>query len=354
MSEWKNIGTLLIEYGLITETDLKEGISHQEKSGIRLGEALVKLGKVSMEDIDYVLSRQLDIPFVIVEDITVDPDLLSQFEKTFLIQNKVLPLHESHDQISIVMQDPFNRSAIDTVSDTIKKKVNVSSGNGDKIEELLRVSFEKVGIPTLVSSIKEIIEKIRDTSFYRIDFFLDEHECSISVFGNGIIKEMLKVKAAFNKEDVFRSFDSLDIPLLYDIACSEGSTFLAIYPLTNRMPLTGYPVIVGCYGLYLPDHVSFADANVYRMPHLFHSSDPPMGYPFLTTKTGHTGHDMIIYTLDSMPKKTAECYVHTFIPEVCIACNGHGCNTCSELGYTFYKMEGMYSAEDIRKRMKDK
>ena len=354
MSAWKDIGTLLLEYGLITGSDLEEGIRHHEKTGLRLGEALAKLGKVTMEDIDYVLSKQLDIPFVIVEDINIDPDLLGKFEKTFLIRNRVLPLHESDDQVSIAMEDPFNRSAIDTVSDTIRKKVNVSTGNGEKIEDLLKVSFEKVGIPELVGSIEGIIEKIRDTSFYRIDFFLDEHECTLNVFGCGIIKEIMKVKGIFSKDDVLKSFDSLDIPVLYDITFSEGSVFLAIYPLTNSMTLTGYPAIIGCYGLYLSDNISFTDAHVYRMPCPLNSSKPPKGYPFLATKNDMPGHDMIIHTVDSMPQHSAKCHVHVYIPDVCTMCNGQGCSSCRDLGYEFNKMEGMYSTEDIRKRMKEK
>ncbi len=354
MPAWKNIGTLLLEYGLITDSDLKEGIRHQEKTGLRLGEALAKLGKVTREDIDYVLSRQLDIPFIIVEDIHVNPELLIKFEKDFLIQNRVLPLHESDDQISIAIEDPFNKSAIDTVSDLIRKEVNVSTGNGDKIENLLRVSFKKVGIPELVASIEEVIGKIRDTSFYRIDFFLNDNECMINIFGAGILKELMKITGSFSNDDVFGSFDSLDIPLLYDIAYSEGSAFLAIYPLTNRMTLSGYPAITGCYGLYLPEDISFTDANVFRMSHLLHSSTPPVGYHFLATKTHMPGHDMIMYTVDSMPQGSAECYVHVYIPEICIACNGQGCSSCRDLGYEFNKIEGMYSTEDIRKRMKEK
>jgi hypothetical protein len=78
---WKDIGTLLLEYGLIAEKDLTEGVKLQKETGLRLGEALVQLGKISMEDIDWVLSKQLDIPFVIVEDISPNYELLNKFQK---------------------------------------------------------------------------------------------------------------------------------------------------------------------------------------------------------------------------------------------------------------------------------
>ena len=120
------------------------------------------------------------------------------------------------------------------------------------------------------------------------------------------------------------------------------------------MTLTGYPVIAGSYGLYLPEDISFTDANVYRMSNLLRSGNPPMGYPFLATKTDIAGHDMTIYTVDSMLQDSPECYVNVYIPDVCTACNGQGCSSCRDLGYEFNKMEGIYSADDIRKRMKEK
>ena len=81
MSKWKDLGTLLQEYGLITGNDLEEGLTLQKESGLRLGEALAQLGKISAEDIEWVLSKQLDVPFVIVDDVTVNPDLLYKFQK---------------------------------------------------------------------------------------------------------------------------------------------------------------------------------------------------------------------------------------------------------------------------------
>ena len=59
MSKSKEIGRLLLEYGLINNDDLNEGLKFQKERGLRLGEALAELGKVNMDDIDWVLSKQI-------------------------------------------------------------------------------------------------------------------------------------------------------------------------------------------------------------------------------------------------------------------------------------------------------
>ena len=61
--KWKDLGTLLLEFGLLTDNDLEEGIKLQKETGLRLGEALVKLGKTSMEDIDWVPEQAAQYPF---------------------------------------------------------------------------------------------------------------------------------------------------------------------------------------------------------------------------------------------------------------------------------------------------
>ena len=203
MSKWKSIGQLLLEFGLINESDLQEGLDFHKETGIRLGEALVKLRRVSMEDINWVLSKQLDIPFVIVEDIIPNDELFSKFKKEFLLINKMIPLYESDDQISVVTEDPFNETAVDVIEASFGKKVNISTGSGNKIEEVLRNTYKKTIYPELINSLEDILKKIKDTSFYRIDFFVDENSCRINVFGFGIVKNMLTMQGTFVMADIF-------------------------------------------------------------------------------------------------------------------------------------------------------
>jgi hypothetical protein len=351
-NKWKDIGTLLLEYGLMTDNDLKEGIKLQKETGLRLGEALVKLGKVSMEDIDWVLSKQLDIPFVIVEDITPNCELLSRFPKEFLIENKILPLYETDEQISIVAEDPLNKPAIAFIEESLSKKVNISTGSGRKIKELLINTFKEIVFPELVSALEDITGRVKKTSFYRIDFLLGEQSCSINIFGFGILKNAATIRGIFSRDDVFTAFNELNIPFLYDHASSGKRDFVITYPLLNRFDLKGLPAVVGEYGLFLYDDISFTDAYAHGLSRFFHFDAPVDGYKYFSTKKNDAEFKDSIYVIDAAPADFRKCYVKISVPEKCPSCGGAGCGECKELGYGFRELEGMYSSNELQENLK--
>jgi hypothetical protein len=353
MSKWKDIGTLLLEYGLINIDDLNEGLKLQAETGLRLGEILVKHGKVSMEDIDWVLSKQLDIPYVIVDDINVNVELLGKFPKEFLIENRILPLYESDDQVSIVIEDPFNTSAIAFIEESFGRKVCLSTGSGSKIEGLLKQTFNKVGLPELIDAIKITIAKIKETSFYRIDFLLAEYSCEINVFGSGVLKQLLEIKGHYTNEDIFRAFDELEIHFLYEQSFSNNRRFVAVFPLENRIDMKKLPAIIGGYGLFLPEGNIFSDAHVYGFSHVFPLNKPMHGYPYLATKDKQSAFDKFIYVIDAAPAEFKDYYVNIYVPVKCPSCNGSGCLSCRGLGYEFEKIEGIYSSDDIKQKRKE-
>jgi len=352
-ADWKDIGTLLLEYGLLSNNDLKEGVTLQKETGLRLGEALVRLGKISMEDVDWVLSKQLDIPFVIVEDVTPNLELLGKFQKKFLIENRILPLYETEDQISLVAEDPFNKAAISFIEESFGKKAGVSTGSGRKIKELLVNAFREVIFPELVSALESITGKIRNTSFYRIDFLIAAHSCKINIFGSGILKNIMTVNGDFRKEDVFSAFGEMGIPFLYAHGQGYKKTFLAVYPLVNKFDLKGRPAIIGGYGLFLPDDIYFSDADGCSFPDFFHSAGPVQGYGYLAVKKDRAQSENSVCVIDAAPHEFGKRCTKIIMPRKCRRCSGEGCAACGELGYHFDKVEGFYSSAEIRE-MKEK
>lgn len=353
MSDWKDLGTLLREYGLISAADLQEGLDLHQKSGLRLGEALVQLGKISMEDVDWVLSKQLNIPFVIVEDVTPNVELLGRLGKTFLIENRILPLYETEDQIAVAMEDPFNKEALHHLKETTGKEVIISTGSGRRIKEILRKTMIKEGLPQLIATVKNITEKIMDTSFYRIDFISSGHSCTVNIYGLGILRRVLTTEGPFVKDDIFRAFENLDIPFLFEESGDDRKFFLSVYPLVNRTDTMDLPSIVGCYGLYCPDGPVFTDACFRGVQGLRHSSTPFHGYPYISAKKASPRYKKTIYIADAAPDEFKNYYLNMRIPVRCGVCSGDGCRTCDDLGYLFEKMEGIYSSDDLNDKLKE-
>lgn len=352
MNEKKiKIGSLLMQYGLITEEDLNEGLKLQKLMGLKLGETLAKIGKITEENIQWVLSKQFDIPFIIVEHVEIDKDLIMKLPKDFLIQNKILPLFEAEDEICIVTDNIFNYSAFAFIENALYKKVNVSICEGKKIEQALMKFYKKEAVPSLLSILHNIIEKIKNTSFYRIDIALIEHKCEISIYGCGILKKVSTINNSIKKEDVLRAFDSINIPFLYNVCDNFSKVLFSVYPLINKIDDIRYPAVLGINGLILPDDTAFSDMQSSDIPHLLCCNSPIYGYPYISIRGRKINYNKMIYTVDSAPEDFQDYYVKIYAPKKCLSCNCEGCEKCDELGYTFEKIEGSYNADDLKKTL---
>ena len=60
----KRLGELLIAEGLIHNDQVQEALAEQQKNGLLLGEALIKLGYVTELDIAGALSTQFGLPYI--------------------------------------------------------------------------------------------------------------------------------------------------------------------------------------------------------------------------------------------------------------------------------------------------
>lgn len=340
----KTIGQLLIDFGKINVSDLAEGLKLQKKFGLRLGETLIKLGKVTKADIEWTISKQLDIPHVVVEQINLDPVLISKFPKELLLKNKILPMYETDDDIAIATDDPLNKEALETLERISGKTLKVAASNGEKIEQTLKQFYKKEGVTTITSEIEEIVENLKGTSFYRIDFCLDAHYCQINAFGHGVIKKLITLSNIIKKDEIYNAFDSLNIPFLYDEHNNDSCTFLSVYPLINKIHNLTFPAVLGIFGLLLPDNTTFTDINVHGISTIFKSDAPIEGYAYISIKNKIIDYKKSVFTVDSFPEDLDSLHVNIALPKTCKACKGEGCEECNKLGYdNFDKIEGEFS-----------
>jgi len=75
-----SIGVLLLEAGKITPQNAEDVLALQREAGIRFGEAARRLGLVDEADIQQVLARQFDYPYVQVGEKQFSPKLVAAFQ----------------------------------------------------------------------------------------------------------------------------------------------------------------------------------------------------------------------------------------------------------------------------------
>jgi type IV pilus assembly protein PilB len=121
-----SLGYILSTSRIITEADIQAALEEQAHSGCRLGEALVKLGLISQEDVDWALSNQLDIPYIRLKRELIDPAAIGLIPADMARRFACIPLFQAGDELNIALADPVNRFAIESVELQTGLRVSIS------------------------------------------------------------------------------------------------------------------------------------------------------------------------------------------------------------------------------------
>jgi len=119
------LGHLLVRSGALSEEMLKVSLEHQEKSGIRLGEALVELNFVTEEVMRQTLCTQLNIPFINFDNIQVDRTLSRVINKNYAQRHRIVPIAKIGRTMTLVMDDPTHTELVEELEAFTGFTINV-------------------------------------------------------------------------------------------------------------------------------------------------------------------------------------------------------------------------------------
>jgi hypothetical protein len=111
------IGELLVKEGAITRKQLEEALKCQVIFGGRLGTNLVEMGFIDEQTLVENLSKQLEVPFVTVEQLmSVPAEVINLIPRELAEEYKIIPLSLDKKRLTVAIWDPSDLAAIDAVS----------------------------------------------------------------------------------------------------------------------------------------------------------------------------------------------------------------------------------------------
>lgn len=111
------IGRLLVDSGLVSETQLQQGLEAQLVFGGRIGTNLVELGFVATASIAESLARQLGIEALSPSDLDEVPrGALDALPKELAAKHQVFPLSLEKRRMRLAMVDPTDLEALDEIA----------------------------------------------------------------------------------------------------------------------------------------------------------------------------------------------------------------------------------------------
>ncbi len=200
MSEHANkgtIGSILSASQIITETDIGNAVEEQKKTGCRFGEALINLGIVTLEDIDWALSNQLDIPYIRLKQDLIDPEAIKLIPSPLVRKHCFIPLIQAGSELNIAIADPLNRTAIDEIEHLTGLTVNISVALISEIKSMVNIFYgddelDCMGFTSTAFSEKAMEEINTDITgrtllSYLLIFIIQNRLSSLSVYPQGSV-----------------------------------------------------------------------------------------------------------------------------------------------------------------------
>lgn len=114
MEQKKQLGTLLVETGVITNTTLQRALERQKGSGKRLGVVLEDMGVITEDELVDCLARQFG--FKVARGFaghSFPYDILKHVHEDMAVQKYVFPLKIHEGMLAIAVTDPFDLETFD-------------------------------------------------------------------------------------------------------------------------------------------------------------------------------------------------------------------------------------------------
>ena len=137
----QKLGEILVHYKIITPEQLEEGLKIQKNREKRIGEILIDLGRVTQDEINWVLGKQLNLPYVQVNIGNIDIQLSKSISEDILRKFKAMPIMELNDELVIAMGDPTDEEAIEAIKEITKRKLKYVLASFKNIDETINQIF---------------------------------------------------------------------------------------------------------------------------------------------------------------------------------------------------------------------
>ena len=121
----KQLGELLLERGIINESQLEKGLKLQKERGGLIGQILVALGFTSEEEIAQALTVQYGFPYLPLEFYDMNAEAVKLIPENVAKQYSLIAIDKIGDLLTIAMSNPLNVQAIEDIETLTKCKVQV-------------------------------------------------------------------------------------------------------------------------------------------------------------------------------------------------------------------------------------
>ncbi len=133
----QTIGEILKDMDLISDHEIEESLAIQKRKGGTIGEILVKLGYVTDVDVLFALAAQTGMEVVDLDDIDIEPEVISLVPNNFAETYEVIPVAHEDNTVVVAMADPLNPTMLDELRFMLSCEVRGAVSNKEAVQRAL-------------------------------------------------------------------------------------------------------------------------------------------------------------------------------------------------------------------------
>jgi len=135
----------LVRAGLVQYETIEQAEEIANAQNINIGQALINSGVITEETILKFLEEKLHIPYVNLDDYTLDKNCLKLVNFSDAKRYRIIPLFKIEDTLTVAMADPLDLFAIDKIIETaecsIEPVISSESSIHKKIDEYYKTDI---------------------------------------------------------------------------------------------------------------------------------------------------------------------------------------------------------------------
>jgi MSHA biogenesis protein MshE len=189
------LGDLLVKQGYLSSTQIDAALKDQVATGRKLGRILLERGDVTEEQIAVALGRQMALPYVNVDRLNLDPDVVRLLPESQARRFRALVLSRLPTGLQVAMADPTDLAAYDELCRLLRAEVELAVVTESQVLEVVdRVYRRTHEISGLAKALEADLAEVAD--FGQLLTSSGQEDAPVVRLLQSVFDDALQVKAS--------------------------------------------------------------------------------------------------------------------------------------------------------------
>jgi type IV pilus assembly protein PilB len=153
---------ILIRQGTISAEQLADAEKMAGESGIKVGDALVRLGYAGADDVMRALAQEHDLDYVNLDEVVIPPSVVELVPESVARENAILPMSEEEDALRVIVSDPLDLDTFEKLRFILNRKVEIALAPRENILEAINRYYGQVDAESADSMLQEFTDTAID------------------------------------------------------------------------------------------------------------------------------------------------------------------------------------------------